>query len=121
MPRTERPPGEPEVRRHLIEEARDFEHLMISTMLEDGAESGRYAYNQVHPRLAALESGRAVMFSRSSLPIGHRLSPPDAGHPADKLRIDEHDVITEVMSTAPRFMPPSRAQRRAASWRGGRG
>ena len=93
---------------------------MISTLLEDGAESGRYAYNQLHPRLAPLESGKAVEFSRSSLPIGHRLSPPAAGHPADNLVIDENDVVREVELTAPKFVPPNRTQRRAAGWRGGR-
>ena len=80
----------------MIEQARDFEHLMISTLLEDGAESGRYAYNQLHPRLAALEAGKAVLFSRCKLPVGHRRSAPEAGRPTDTLELGEDNVVRDL-------------------------
>ncbi len=96
VPHTERPPGEPEVRKHLVEQWRDFYVLMVRTLLDGSEEWGRYAHNQLHPPLRALESGQRIMFSRSDLPPGHLLEAPTAGRPTDRLVIDERDVVREL-------------------------
>ena len=83
------------VRAYLLEEARDFLHLMVSTLIEDGPESGRFAYDQLSPRVEKIASGAAVHLSRFELPEGHRMSAPGAGHPCDELLLDEHDVLRE--------------------------
>ena len=71
-------------------------HLMVSTLIEDGPEFGRYAHDQLAPNLHALESGQAVSFHRFELPDGHRLGPPDAGHPCDTLELGEDNVVRDL-------------------------
>ena len=88
------PDGEPEVRRHLIEEWHEFYATYVGVALNGSVEFGKYAYDALHPKLAALESGAAVEFDRSDLPPGHPLADmPRAGRPDDPLWIDELDVI----------------------------
>jgi hypothetical protein len=102
------PNSEPETRKYLVEDWREFMHSMISTLLGDGANSGRYAYDQLHPKLVAFESGQAVEFFRFDLPPGHRLSAPDAGHPCDKLMIDENDRVFELQGSQMAGFPYAR-------------
>jgi hypothetical protein len=75
---------------------RDFYSLMVRTLLDGSEEWGRYAHDALYPKLEALESGREVMFSRSDLPPGHRLSAPGAGRPTDRLVIDEQNIVHEL-------------------------
>lgn len=75
---------------------RDFYSTYVRVALDGSEEFGRYAHDALHPRLVALESGRAVEFRRYELPPGHRLEAPGAGHPCDRLVIDEHDVVYEL-------------------------
>ena len=96
MPRTERPVAEPETRAHLLAEAKSFTTLMVSTLLEDDRESGQYAFDQLSPRVRALEAGQAVSFHRYELPAGHRLSAPGAGHPCDTLELGEDNVVRDL-------------------------
>lgn len=85
-----------ETRAYLAAGARDFYALMVRTLLDGSEEWGRYAHDALYPRVEALESGKAVMFSRYDLPPGHPLEAPTAGRPTDRLVIDENDVVREV-------------------------
>jgi hypothetical protein len=89
------PAAEPETRAYLLEEARDFLHLMCSTLLEDGPESAQYAYDQLSGRVEAIEAGRAVWLHRYELPDGHLMGAPHGGHPCDSLELDERDVLRQ--------------------------
>ncbi len=81
MAHNESGPGEPEVRKHLIEDWHEFYATYVRVALDGSEEFGRYAYDALHPKLAALESGAAVEFSRLDLPPGHPLAAPRAGQP----------------------------------------
>jgi hypothetical protein len=88
------PDGEPEVRRHLIEEWHEFYATYVDVALQESVEFGRYTHDALHPKLAALQSGAAIEFKRMDLPDGHPLADmPRAGHPLDPFWIDESDVI----------------------------
>lgn len=94
MAHSESGPGEPEVRKHLIEDWHSFYALYVRVALDDSAEFGQYTHDALHPKLVALQSGQAVEFKRMSLPDGHPLADmPRAGHPTDPLWIGEDDVI----------------------------
>jgi len=86
------------VRTYLHAEAKAFLNQMVSILIEDGPEFGRYSYDQLWPQVHALESGQAVLFSRFELPPGHPMSAPAAGHPSDTLELDEDNVIRPVPS-----------------------
>lgn len=90
------PDAEPQTRKHLIEQERDFYALMVRTLLDGSEEWGRYAHDQLSPRLRAPESGQRVVFSRYKLPPGHPLEAPLAGRPTDNLEIDADDVVREL-------------------------
>lgn len=88
------PDGEPEVRKHLIEDWHWFYSTYVRVALNGSEEFGKYAYDALHPKLAALQSGAAIEFKRMDLPDGHPLADmPRAGHPLDPFWIDESDVI----------------------------
>jgi hypothetical protein len=87
------PDADAAVRTHLHAEAKAFLQQMVSTLIEDGPEFGRYAHDQLSPRVHALESSQAVLFSRYELPPGHPMSAPEAGHPCDTLKLGEDNVI----------------------------
>ena len=94
MAHNESGPGEPDTRKHLIEEWRYFYSTYVRVALQESEEFGRYAYDALHPKLVALESGAAVEFSRMDLPDDHPLADmPRAGRPDDPFWIDELDVI----------------------------
>ena len=57
---TPRDASESAVRTYLLAEARDFLHLMCSTLLEDGPSSAQYAYDALSGRVDALAAGDAV-------------------------------------------------------------
>ena len=111
-------PGEPELRAFLLDWERGFMHQMVSTMMGDGVESGRYALDALSPRVDALATGREVKAI-------HGWELPD-GHWARKLGLDRDwtlgaDNVLRPFEPPPgtrRFTPPgNRAQRRAAGWR----
>lgn len=85
--------AEPETRKHLIAEWHEFYSTYVRVALDGSEEFGRYAHDALWPKLHALESGRAVEFSRMDLPLGHPLEAPRHGRPSDPLWIDEHDVV----------------------------
>ena len=87
------PDADAAVRTYLLGEAKAFLNQMVSTLLEDGPESARYAHQQLSPRVHALETGQAVSFRRFELPPGHPMSAPAAGRPCDMLKLDENNVI----------------------------
>ena len=84
------------LRDELAAGARDFYTLMVRTLLDGSEEWGRYAHDALYPRVEALESGKAVMFSRMELPPTHRLAAPGAGRPSDNLMLGEDDVVREL-------------------------
>lgn len=86
-------PGEPEVREYLTEWWHGFYSSYVRIALDGGEEFGRYAYDALHPRLHALQSGMAVEFTRDDLPPDHPHASPRAGRPDDRMWIDEQDVI----------------------------
>ena len=96
------PDAEPETRKHLIEQERDFYALMVRTLLDGSEEWGRYAHDQLSPRLHALESGQRIVFSRCALPPGHSLEAPTSGRPTDKMEIDENDVFASFSGSPAR-------------------
>ena len=74
------PDGEPQVRKHLIKEWQSFYGTYLAVALQDSVQFGKYTHDALHPKLAALESGAAVEFSRCDLPDGHPLADmPRAG------------------------------------------
>ncbi len=113
--------AEPELRAYLLEWEKRFMTQMVSTMLQESTEYGRYAFDALHPRVAVVAEGREV-------PGIHRWELPE-GHWARKLGLDRDWTLGadnvlrpwEPPPGTPKFVPPlNRKQRREAGWRGGR-
>lgn len=75
-------PGEPEVRKYLTEQWREFFDAYTRVAAKGGEAFGKYADDALRPRLHALESGAAVDFTRDDLPPGH---PEKAGRSDDSM------------------------------------
>ena len=112
--------AESELRGQLLEQEKAFCTQMVSTMLNDGTEAGRYAFDALHPRVAALTNGDEVRAIHGwELPEGHWAR--GLGLNRD-WTLGADDVLRPYQPPpGPRFVPPlNRKQRREAGWRGRR-
>ena len=107
-----------EPRDHLLAAAVDFRQLVSSTLESHTIEGGQTVWEHLSGRVDALLEGREVTFARYELPDWHPLAPCHGGNPSDSFTLGPDDVLRESTSTEPRFVPPNRATRRAAGWRG---
>lgn len=100
----------------------DFVERTVNNALRDeDPEFADYARKVHQPRLDALLEGREVKhISRGNLPDWHPESPLYGGDPGDyfTLSAEPDDVLTRDESKSLAFVPPNRAERRAAGWRG---
>lgn len=97
--------SEPQTRAYLLGQERAFCSLMVRTLLEDGKESGRYAFDALSPRVNALADGDEVRSIHGwELPPGHWARA--LGLQSD-WTLGADDVLREEISRAPSRPPRS--------------
>ena len=111
-----------DLRGYLHARLADFVQGYVNAALADGDIAlAEYTQRSYQPRLDALLEGREVKYvCRDDMPDWHpeAMCNTSGGRPDDRFVLGPDDVLRPEESKAPAFVPPNRAERRAAGWRG---